>query len=81
MSKTDAIREAVAEVLREHGTAHLLPDDEFDCCVEKVVGLFTHVGWFQPNRADRRMWDHPEWEPTDEWKQPVLPLFTLAGGR
>lgn len=80
MSAADVLREAVAKVLREHGTAHLLPDDEFDCCVEEVVNLFEHKGWYQPSRQlGEQLWACPQWEPQEQWEKPVLPFFALVG--
>lgn len=36
--------EAIAWVMRDHGTAELYRPDEFDCCAEEIAQLFEPAG-------------------------------------
>ena len=60
------LRRRIAVVLDAHGTRHLLPDDEFHCCVDEVARLFEPVNALV-NSAGSLVCD-PSFEAGGEWE-------------
>jgi hypothetical protein len=72
------LAELIIEVLREHGTIHLL--DEFECCAEEIANLFPGVEYCvmhslypdEPHRGPMLYADAHDWVQKAE-KNGVIP--------